>query len=1109
MDDLSLNPRAAVAPPLSRVFISADDAAVYAHETVGKKRDSRYASCVFKRDDGRFVVSEPVRADEMVDVRLLYPVGLRGQHLFPAKHTLCGIFYSHVALSMLDLQQVAERGWTLADATESLLMFSVQELRFVLGQTVPAYLSGNEYNLIKLEPGSAKLKSIQTELGTSKRPGPLAVGLESGASKPAELRRELELQDVLQTLLDEQLDKGRQVLPQACFGAIYGSAQDAAQDRYLRPLESHDRDHVWFGFILKRRGKEEYIASELVRVNLVRDDLFKLRSLFPASGIAGGYRLPDSFEMHSYFYSRPRVRHVKGTSKNWLAEHFIVPKDLFVAVYYAGKYPQAETKQPTSVFISTHDGALLKYTPDRNTRLFNNDWPLMGLDTIQTYLASGKMTSVDFVRVVAAHGELEVLRTSLYWDREGRVDKQWWMPSANLQRLSLGPVFLTADDAAIHARAEIPAGASGSYGGLILKRADGCFVATRPIAVFQEDFDLDFVFPDASVTQGLFPAGCTIVGRYRSRVARELPILMTRVNKEIYSNMLSTQVTYTAVTRRLERPERLEEYLFCPDGAMIRYLVGIGDSIWAELVAALDASSPHELDGQWVRQQIHEGKLTPLEWVRQLLKRGYLTVVIGSKLWGAPRVLSSFDPHPEVDPAQLGRSSALSEPALSPLFTDSQGAARFAHERLDRSDSLKCGVILFNARTRTYLSSQPRKVVNSALSLEQLFPSGNLPYRHTFDAVFLSAPSVTDTLDDQDYRHFLSPMDVHYAWKLAKTPQGVRPIYFSCNDGALLRLKLAPFDPDAPVDKFGQIQLKPNSFASSSEARAELKAINEGRFKLQSYVRSMSRYGDLQVLVPGTFWSRRGKVGDDWQPRMANVSLEALWKDNQQLALGPIFHHADDAARYAQLRAGLLHAQSSVYESAILGDANNNAYVAIEPLAEDADSQTFKRIFRTHKKAVGNPRDKPPKYPDDYKIVGAQQVYSWPDELGLLDPEQVEENFASKGSVHAHTFGLKAKGFEIQAYYYSTPQGALLKYIPGYSEAERNLFRAKEAEVVDGQWVTQITPGSFITQLAKLAELRVLKAAGYWRREGRIGGDWRTARQQPRLKAQKTVRDEL
>lgn len=105
---------------------------------------------------------------------------------------------------------------------------------------------------------------------------------------------------------------------------------------------------------------------------------------------------------------------------------------------------------------------------------------------------------------------------------------------------------------------------------------------------------------------------------------------------------------------------------------------------------------------------------------------------------------------------------------------------------------------------------------------------------------------------------------------------------------------------------------------------------------------------------------------------------------------------------------------------------------------------------------------------------------------------------------------MKNRGLDIQAYYYSTPGQALLKYIPDNSDGEKTLLQSAHSLVFrDGRWISRLSPAEFISQLRLLGELRVLVAADYWRQTGRLRSSWKARRQQSSLAGTLRVRDEL
>jgi hypothetical protein len=1081
---------------LDRAFLSADDAARYAHERVGRRRDREYYGYILQRHDQRFVITEPAELSSSSSTP---------HDRVPDNHVLHSRFYSHPALSTLDAHKVADLEWSIDDAATSLLMFSVKELRNILISNLPAYLSGSGDSLIGFTADSSRWLALLKQLGTAKAPGRLALDLEKGTVKPEQLVVEVAAAGDLQVIVSNgrwrprgkvtaEIVPGpweRSVPDRVSFGAVFKSADEAALDRYSRDTGEHDEGQTWYGFILKQKGKEEYIASELVPVSGVRDKLYSMRSLFGISPTTRDYIFPESFIPHSYFYSRQRVTHARGASRRWLAQHFIVPRDLWVVVYNSKRRPVLETNASIPLYVATQDGALLRYVARKGTRLFDNDVPNMGLDVFQSNLASGKLSSTGFVRVVASSGVLQVMRTSLCWDRKGLIDT-YWTPSQYLDRRTLGPVFPTADDAAVHARSQVPEGNARAFGGLILKRADGFFVATDPVDIPQEDFDIKWIFPDEAVTTGQFPAGCSIVARYRSRVPRALPVVLSTVDKELYLNMLSVDVVYTAFTRT-EQP--LDEYLFAPDGSTIRYRAGVWERIRADLAVALSASGKpgRDLNAAWIKEQIYLGLLSPTDWVKKISKSGYLQVVVGSRMWGHARAVIEFVPFATA----IGTNApgkAVSEPAYSPVHVREQDAARFAHERAGSRSALSFGFLLRNARDGSFMATLPIEALNSQFGYERIFP-GKLPYRFVTSGMFLCSVQVPQSLSDNDYRHFFSPVDVSLARAIAYTAQGYRPIYFSCADGALLRFKLSSFDPVPSLDKFGQVQLRGNPFASVEQAQRDWNDINQGKFNLTSYIRRMAVAGDLEVLVTSPYWSCPGEVGQDWEPRMPAVSDVELWANNPVLPLGPMFHHPDDAARHAQLRAVHVGGQPMSRASAVLAKHGSHSYVGLEPIADPAyPNEAIQRIFRTARDASTTPRNTVPQFPDGYTLMASHQLAQ-----SVSAPTADEVDYASAASVYAHTHVLKAKGFDIGAFYYSTRHGALLKYEPTHTLKEGVFLRTGQL----------LSSEDFVFRLANIGQLKVLKAAPGWNQPGRLGQDWRVTRQQAIDVSDNPTRDEL
>lgn len=1153
-------------PPLSRAFLSADDAVRYAHEQIGIRRDRQYAGYVFQRSDKRFVVSEPLEGDiDVLDQGRLYPRDNRGRSIFPDDHVVHARYVSHVALSRLEPVNVNFRQWTLQEALLSLQMLSVEEIRQVLLDETVLYCSAAKDSLVRFAPcATSASKDLARRLGTRLQPGPLALDLDKGSKRPQDFIREQAAAGWLWNLTDNELwgHRGQIVpgwsmpvsagststeptspiptlptpsLPEpslppypsspsprppspwplswkrpefVMYGPVCASADEAAQHLFAGDRRLHDENRAWFGFILKHEGREEYIGTELFPVSGQDSNLFRLEAVFAPRRSAPWYQYPEGFDMYGSFYLHQRVKAPSSSPEHWLAQYFVSPDNLTTAMYYGRRRPVMDSG-PAAFYLATRDGALLTYARNKASKLFHDDTSQTTLESIKRGLAYGEWLPTDFIHAVADSGELSVVRTSVCWDRSGRV-RPTWQPYANLQRRWLGPVFQSADDAAAFAKSSLPLGTEKPFGGVILKRPDGLYLASAPIEVSREDFDITEIFPDESKGAGVFPAGCRITARYRSRVARELSVIFSRVEKQIYLNMLSVDTVYSAFTRL--PIVAWDEYLFGPDGSLIRYQPGIWDRLRADLMAVLTdyKTVPANLNGDAIKQRIRSAKLKPSEWVDALAKAGYLQVVIGSEVWGLPRQVSRWVPFSADLQPVMDYTRAASAALCSPVFIQADAVARYVHAVSVSRDTQTFGFIL-RSRDGLFLASLPVEVQRSELAVDRVFEQARLLSGFVQDSIYLRAALPPLGARPDDLRNvFVNPNDVQQACRRSSTPQGYKPIYISCADDALLKLQLHAFEPGVFYDAFGQVELRPNTFVSREQAAIDERDIARGRFRFTDYVHRMAKAGRLDVIETSDYWSRHGQVDERWQPRMADASSEQQWRDNPVPALGPIFHHPDDAARYAQQRTDDTAHTETGYEGAILARSTSSRFVPLEPIAWSAYAEDpVLQIFRSSRDPTISWRNPAARYPRGYTLVASHQFHLSGNTTLVPDTDDVRANFAAPARVHAHTHELKSQGFDIQHYYYSTPNHVLIKYTPVYSQSERDLLLTRPVDYEAGRWVSRLSPGEFVSQLMELGEFRVLLAGHYWRQTGRMGAGWRLRRQLPATEGGARVRDEL
>lgn len=391
------------------------------------------------------------------------------------------------------------------------------------------------------------------------------------------------------------------------------------------------------------------------------------------------------------------------------------------------------------------------------------------------------------------------------------------------------------------------------------------------------------------------------------------------------------------------------EYLFGPDGSLIRYDAGVLSRLRADLSNILTDNQrlPADLDGKKIKQQIHSGALKPSDWVDSLAQAGYLRVVTGSRLWGASGPVSRWTPFPAVLPASVaGYDKALAAPACSPAFIQQDAAARYVNEGPLHTSLPTFGFILWNARDGVFTGTLPVENQHSRMALDRVFPDGALPEKSVVQALYLRSAAAPEGVLEDDPRQFIpSPILVQQMCTAAYTSQGYKPVYFSCADGALLRFDMAAFEPGEFYDAFGQVELRSNQFSLVDRARQDDQDYRRGRLDERAYIHRMARAGNLEVIVTSAYWSRHGVVDEKWQPRLADVSDSERWAARPVPALGPVFHHADDAARYIQQRAGSAEDGDSGFESAVLSRTSSllsrtSRFVPLEPLASTASGES-------------------------------------------------------------------------------------------------------------------------------------------------------------------------
>ena len=1065
---------------LSPAFLSATDAAVYAHEKIGERRDRAYGGYILKGEDGRFIVTEPMEAGtNPFAAALFFPADDLNPLIPPEPYMIHGRYGSHPALSMVEPRWVAQRRWTREEAEINLQAFTVEEIRAVIQQQRPAYLSGSEDCLLAYTPSASSQEALLLNGTAPQTGGSLAqMRLDSGLMKPAQWVVILAEAGDLRIVQGNPLWGPRSPVyadwtpnfayaprfgppDYATYGAVFSSADEAARDLHARVHGRNLAEQAYFGFILKHKDKAHYLASEVVGVN-ERVKLFNLNSVFAATE-DNSYRFPDGFVLCGLFRSQQWQPVGLPASSTWLTRYFVMPMVLYGALvdskHRGAKYNNGNN---LPIYFSTEEGALLRYLP-LPFNVGSGGLVDHAFEEIEVALASGKKTPQEFVRDWANAGELSVVRTSQCWDKLGLVPRTW-SGYENLSRRHVGPAFANPDDAARYAAAIVGEGRHRTYGGVLLRLPGGGFAATDPLVVPPQGFALNWIYPDAAIAQGLYPPGSTIVARYRSVVRQETQILLSVTQKAVYQSMLPTHVLSNLLRREVHVKR---EYLFGPEGLILRYQLS-GSAEEEELkqqLAPLNLARGDAADNE-IERQLRAGTLLPVDFVTQVAKAGDLQVVKGDALWGFARPLSGpFVPYVTRAPA-LEIKQVFADAPCSPIFTQACDAVRYAQRLSSPQAQVQFGYVLKSVKRNAYMTTVP--LVRADYSdFKQVFVEGQLPQGYALDGLYLCASTVAIApASDEMATCFFSPaslaMGVNFVSNMAKN--GVLPLYLLCADGALLRYLF-----------------RKNGAQSLHALNSEMKTIEpkllDGSLTVAYYVRGLAARGELYVRVRSTVWAREEAVTAQWRPKLTPWDFA----DNPHLLsfCGPLFSHADDAARWTEKQLGGFMGQE--YLGAVLVPPSIPGFVGLDPVLDQRTfwESTVSSVFLF--RGIG--LDVTSVHPLFlYTLNAVHAFYKVAPRVGnpmSLDL-QLLGNFASKDDLRSYITIVKNNRPVAESLYLSCRGGALLKYVPGFTAGETLLLSVDSSPL----------PTVLVSGLREAGKLSVLETDSFWTRRGTLGAEW-------------------
>lgn len=643
---------------LSPVFLEMDDAARYAHEQVARRTDFTYGGLILRRDDNRYVATEPLAVTtETFDSSVVFPPEMTA--LVPWGSQVIATYHTHRS-------QPLQLWRTAHEEQLNRNMFEPHELRTALLERVGSarYFSAQDGALLKYTLSGADLEKKFLPRVSPPEAHPeqvynnsMRIKQRTGALKPSEYVSQVARVGDLRVVVASPLWGERGEIkpdwkpaqaPETVYEARLQPAltplftQALAAVRYVHERMG-DRAKAQFGVILKSLNSDHYMATEPLPA---RNAL--LGQIFPRPFGSQNYSLPEGFVLDSVYMATPKEP-VARVSDDVYAD-FIAPTDM---VNLAVLSSTVRDKTPgrhdyPQMFISTRHGALLSYRADNLNTVLDLDSQWGPNTSVLELLNANTLRSPDYVRKVAASGQLEVLLTDNLWATPGRVTTAWRPYALEIAATTgtapnvpaLGPVFSHIDDAVLYSHRKIQRPhTSDVVGAVFFSSATHCYVPLEPVtngvaAKAQDTIFLNALFERATSQLRplpMLPGGYSPIAVYYARC----PVRpnLARPQQRNWVDHTFWPVDICFMTKSLKRLEFSLNIAFASgnDGSLLKYVgrAGAAEDDLCELTSGYDYWENQYLNQDWVEK----GQETEREYIGKLVKAGKLVVVEPGEKW--------------------------------------------------------------------------------------------------------------------------------------------------------------------------------------------------------------------------------------------------------------------------------------------------------------------------------------------------------------------------------------------------------------------------------------------------------------------------------------------
>ena len=666
-------------------------------------------------------------------------------------------------------------------------------------------------------------------------------------------------------------------------------------------------------------------------------------------------------------------------------------------------------------------------------------------------------------------------------DKEGGRQKRQ-LANHSVQLPDLSPAFIAPDDAARFAHELIGDQRAVEYGGMILKDAQGRYFATRPVRGKTSNFDPGLVASSNAEGQFVHPPGYTCYAFYHSHPA-DYDLL-----KKLFHDWSTAQITTTVQffssidigVNHLNTYFASVHYLSAVNGVLLKY-----EASGSALEEKLAIRFFNDAREQRLTFDSIDG------YIRAIAYAGTLNVIQSSEVWGwkvgkVDGTFKLYKPGNTLDVVP----GALLRPAFSPIATSLKALLNYVRNRTEHVVESHYGFVLENRASGTFIATEPMPLTKKTIELQasvdvslsasvfakalvfSTTAQGDVLLPQGFEIVGVycgenqhRAQSSLPADESTVFKHFIDPMYMATGITAARSESRLKdnestraiPLYILGRDGAVLEY----------VSTFSAAE---QQFLSPTNDRGWIRIAGDlrlGFYKSRLYVKDMAAAGELSVLYTSDLWSRAGRVTQQWQP----------YEHFARRLLSPCFISADDAALYVHER---IAGRDKKVLGGVIYQRADQRFVVTEPLAVSTETFDINTVIPPEVQSFAPPGCTPVAMYHTHRV--------WP--LQLWRSAQEEQLYRNMLEPHEVGAAINDRG-RIRTRYFSTQEGALLKYSPSGSKDElrmlsqltplpADVWNVRKNSIQQRLRANKLKPSQYISGIAATGALEVIKGSACW-----------------------------